>query len=108
MPTAPISPSTRIHSWSLVYRIFSGTMLFLFRSFVKRGFHRHRIHGLVADHDLHIRARPGMGSGQVTQPDVPPKSRRRRATGDPSGGRPIEIHFVAIATDAAAAHLEAG
>src|SRR5579885_1030339 len=106
MPTVATSPSTRIHSWSLVYRRFSGTIS-LFRSLVKGGFHGDRIHELAADHDLNGLARDGPGGREIAETDVLTESRGGPAAGDPSGGFAIEEHFVAIAADAAAAHLEA-
>src|SRR5579883_40610 len=106
MPTVATSPSTRIHSWSLVYRRFSGTIS-LFRSLVEGGFHGDRIDGLAADHDLNRLARDGPGGREIAETDVPAEGRGRPAAGDPAGGLAIEEHFVAIAADAAAAHLEA-
>src|SRR5262249_21951671 len=78
----------------------------LFRSFVERGFDCHRLHWLVADHDVDGLSRYSMLGWQITHADVLTARGPRRAAGDPAGGRAIEIHFVAIASDAAAAHFE--
>src|ERR1035441_7131690 len=106
IPTVPASPSASTHSCSLVYRKFSG-YIDLFRSFVKRGFHRHRIHGLVADHDLNVLCGNRLLRRKVTQSDVLVEGWRRAATGDPTGGGAVEEDFVAVAADAAAAHFKA-
>src|SRR5438128_12617604 len=98
-----MSPSTRIHSWSFVYRRFSGTILF--RSFVERGFHCHRIHRLVADHDLNGLARLRVGCREVAEADILADGRAGGATGDPAGGGAVELDLVAVAADAAAAHF---
>src|ERR1035441_5270378 len=56
----------------------------LFRSFVKRGFHRHRIHWQVADHNFNACPRNRLLCWKVTQSDVLVEGRRRAATGDPT------------------------
>src|ERR1039457_4752481 len=105
IPTVAVSPSARTHSCSLVYRKFSGYILF--GSFVKRSFHGHRIHGLVTDHDLNRLAGMRVGDRQITEPDVLTQAWRGRTAGYPSRRRALDPHFVAVAADAPAAHFEA-
>src|SRR6185436_12630186 len=104
IPTVPTPPSTETHSCSLVYRKFSGYMLF--RSFVERSFHCHRIHGLVADHDLNGLARDRVLHGQVTQADILVERRRGSAARHPSRRYAVQEDLVSVPSDAAAAHLE--
>src|SRR6185436_19202488 len=114
MPTVPRSPSTLIHSWSLVYlspagyaisspgRRSSGT-----RPLVKG--HRHDLRTSATAANVHVKFCPnrGVSARQVRHADRLLQIRRLRAARHHAHPGVAEIRVVSLPGDAAIDHLEA-
>src|SRR5437764_20317 len=79
----------------------------LFRSFVKWCRNRDRFYGLIAHDHLYLFSGTRAVRWKIAHTDVLTQCWRRAAAGDPTRRRPVEVNFVTIARDAAAAHFEA-
>src|SRR5436190_1780583 len=80
--------------------------MYSFGSLVKRGWDRHCLHRLVADHYVDGPSGFRRRRGQITESDVLVQGRRRTAAGHPARGRAVQVYFIAIPANASAAHFK--
>src|SRR5947209_5997944 len=113
MPTVPVPPSARTHSWSLVYLRSVGYMsapgrpegLLLLLPLIKRHRHDGGLHAAAAYVDLELGPRVGTIGGQIRHPDRFLQERRLGAARHDARLPAIHVGVVAVPADRALEHL---